>query len=81
MSDLHDEDFVIWTEQQATLSRRRAAGGLVNDAGLHWRNVAEEIEALGVDTRSAIVDGLVAPDAADAALALVDRSTNHSWPR
>ena len=32
MSDLYDQDFTLWTEQQATLLRRRAAGELVNDA-------------------------------------------------
>ena len=47
MSDLYDEDFILWTEQQATLLRRRADGDLVNDAELHWRNLAEEIEAVG----------------------------------
>ena len=37
MSDLYDEDFTLWTEQQATLLRRRAAGELTNDAALDWR--------------------------------------------
>lgn len=47
MSDLYDEDFILWTEQQATLLRRRADDDLVNDAELDWRNLAEEIEAVG----------------------------------
>jgi hypothetical protein len=51
MSDLYDEDFVLWTERQATLLRRRAAGDLVNDAELDWQNLAEEIEAVGGNTR------------------------------
>src|SRR5690242_15979423 len=51
MSDLYDEDFVIWTERQATLLRRRAAGELVNDVELDWGNLAAEIEALGGNTR------------------------------
>jgi uncharacterized protein DUF29 len=51
MSDLYDEDFTRWTEQQATLLRRRAVGDLVNDAELDWRNLAEEIEAVGGNTR------------------------------
>jgi hypothetical protein len=51
MSDLYDEDFILWTEQQATLLRRRADGDLVNDAELDWRNLAEEIEAVGGNTR------------------------------
>ena len=51
MSDVYDEDFVLWTEQQATLLRRRAAGELVNDVELDWLNLAEEIEAVGRNTR------------------------------
>ena len=51
MSDLYNEDFTLWTEQQATLLRRRAAGELVNDAELDWLNIAEEIESVGGNTR------------------------------
>ena len=51
MSDLYDEDFILWTEQQATLLRRRAAGELINDTELDWQNLAEEIEAVGGNTR------------------------------
>jgi Domain of unknown function DUF29 len=51
MSDLYDQDFTLWTEHQAALLRRRAAGGLANDADLDWQNIAEEIEALGGNTR------------------------------
>jgi hypothetical protein len=51
MCDLYDEDFVLWTEHQATLLRRRAAGELINDAELDWLNLAEEIEAVGGNTR------------------------------
>ena len=51
MSDLYDQDFVLWIEQQVTLLRRRAAGELVNDTELDWRNLAEEIEAVGGNTR------------------------------
>jgi hypothetical protein len=51
MSDLYDEDFTLWTEQQAELLRRRAAGELVNDADLDWQNIAEEIESVGGNTR------------------------------
>jgi len=32
MSDLYDDDIVEWSERQADLLRRRAAGKLVNDA-------------------------------------------------
>jgi Domain of unknown function DUF29 len=51
VSDLYDEDFVLWTERQAALLRRRAGGELVNDAELDWQNLAEEIEAVGGSTR------------------------------
>ena len=51
MSGLYDEDFALWTEQQAVLLRRRADGERVNDDALDWRNIAEEIEAVGGNTR------------------------------
>jgi hypothetical protein len=59
MSDLYDEDFILWTEQQATLLRRRAAGELINDAELDWQNLAEEIEAVGGNTRRELRHRLV----------------------
>lgn len=51
MNDLYDTDVVLWSERQAALLRRRAAGDLVNDADLDWHNVAEEIEAVGRSAR------------------------------
>ena len=51
MSDLYDEDFTLWTERQASLLRRRAAGELVNEAELDWLNIAAEIESVGGNTR------------------------------
>jgi len=48
MSD-YETDFVAWTENQAELLRRRAAGELVND--MDWANLAEEIEAVGRSER------------------------------
>lgn len=50
MSDLHDTDVVIWSERQAALLRRMAAGERVNDQ-VDWENVAEEIEALAISDR------------------------------
>lgn len=47
MSDLYETDFLLWTERQAELLRRRAAGELVNDADLDWPNIAEEIDSSG----------------------------------
>ena len=50
MSDYYT-DLLIWSERQAALLRRRAAGELVNDADIDWPNVAEEIESLGRSER------------------------------
>lgn len=50
MSD-YDTDISIWSERQGELLRRRAIGELVNEAELDWRNIAEEIEALGKSDR------------------------------
>jgi hypothetical protein len=47
MSDLYEDDILLWSERQADLLRRRAAGELVNDAALDWSNIAEEIEDVG----------------------------------
>jgi hypothetical protein len=46
MSDLYDTDIVTWSEQQAALLRRLAAGERVNDQ-VDWGNVVEEIESVG----------------------------------
>ena len=46
MSD-YDTDILLWSEHQAELLRRRAAGELVNEAELDWPNIAEEIEDVG----------------------------------
>jgi Domain of unknown function DUF29 len=43
----YDTDILTWSEHQAELLRRRAAGELVNDTDLDWPNIAEEIEAVG----------------------------------
>jgi hypothetical protein len=46
MSD-YDTDILTWSEHQAELLRRRAAGELVNDAEMDWPNIAEEIKDVG----------------------------------
>jgi hypothetical protein len=58
MSDLYDEDIVLWSERQGELLRRRAAGELVNDAELDWRNIAEEIESMGRAERDQLISRL-----------------------
>jgi hypothetical protein len=47
MGDLYEDDFLLWSESQATLLRRLAAGERVNDRDLDWANLGEEIEAVG----------------------------------
>jgi Domain of unknown function DUF29 len=47
MSDTYEGDILIWSEHQAKLLRRIAAGELVNSADLDWPNIAEEIESVG----------------------------------
>jgi len=47
MADLYEGDILLWSERQADLLRRRAAGELVNEAELDWPNIAEEIESVG----------------------------------
>jgi hypothetical protein len=46
MSD-YDADILTWSERQAELLRRRAAGKRVDDAEVDWPNIAEEIESVG----------------------------------
>lgn len=46
MGELYETDALEWSEQQAALLRRLAAGEAVN-AAVDWENVAEEIEAMG----------------------------------
>ena len=53
MSELYDTDILQWSERQAELLRRRAAGELVNEAELDWLNIAEEIESVGRSERRA----------------------------
>src|ERR1700678_1035781 len=51
MNDRYDDDILQWTERQAALLRRRAAGELANDADLDWLNLAEEIESVGASQK------------------------------
>jgi len=44
--DLYDRDVLIWSEQQAELLRRLAAGERVNDA-VDWTNLIEEVQSVG----------------------------------
>ena len=46
MKDPYETDVVAWSERQADLLRRMAAGERVNDQ-VDWENVVEEIESVG----------------------------------
>ena len=52
MTSIYDLDFVGWTEQQAEALRTAARGG--SNQVVDWRNLAEEIEGLGISQRSAL---------------------------
>jgi hypothetical protein len=49
----YDTDTVLWSERQADLLRRLAAGERVNDQ-VDWENVAEEIDSVGRSQRIAL---------------------------
>jgi hypothetical protein len=57
MSD-YDTDIVEWSEHQAELLRRLAAGERINDQ-IDWENVIEEIESVGSEQRHAVESLLV----------------------
>jgi hypothetical protein len=43
---MYDDDILAWSEQQAALLRRVAAGETIN-AAVDWANVIEEVESVG----------------------------------
>jgi Domain of unknown function DUF29 len=49
----YDTDTLLWSERQADLLRRLAAGEKVN-AQVDWENVAEEIDSVGRSQRIAL---------------------------
>jgi hypothetical protein len=73
MSDLYDDDILLWSERQADLLRRRDAGELVNDAELDWSHIAEEIEDVGKSQVQAVESHLT--------LALLHDLKAEAWPR
>ncbi|MBV8092419.1 MAG: DUF29 domain-containing protein [Acetobacteraceae bacterium] len=58
----YDNDIVLWSEHQAALLRRLAAGERINDQ-VDWGNVIEEIESVGRSevkaVRSALLQALL----------------------
>jgi hypothetical protein len=50
MSDLYEDDILLWSERQAELLRQHAASARANDA-IDWPNIIEEIESVGNEQR------------------------------
>ena len=53
MSDLYDEDILLWSERQADLLRRIAAGYPMNERP-DWVNIIEEVESAGREQPHAV---------------------------
>ncbi len=71
MSDLYDADVLEWSEHQARLLRRHAAGEPVNERP-DWANIIEEVESVGRSQLSAVKSLLVQ--------ALVHDLKAEAWP-
>ncbi|MDQ2801748.1 MAG: DUF29 domain-containing protein [Pseudomonadota bacterium] len=72
MSDLYEADILTWSEEQAALLRRVAAGERNNNATLDWPNIVEEIESVGREQLHAVESLLVQ--------ALVHMLKAEAWP-
>jgi hypothetical protein len=53
MSDLYDDDILLWSERQADLLRRIAEGEPVNERP-DWPNIIEEVESVGREQLHAV---------------------------
>jgi Domain of unknown function DUF29 len=71
MSDLYDTDILEWSEHQAELLRRVAAGEPTNEAP-DWSNIIEEIESVGSEQLHAVTSLLTQ--------ALVHMLKAEAWP-
>ena len=71
MSELYDTDVLLWSEQQAALLRRLAAGERVNQQ-IDWENVVEEIESVGSEQLHAVESLLMQ--------ALAHMAKAEAWP-
>lgn len=67
----YDTDVLMWSERQAGLLRRIAAGERINDQ-IDWENVIEEIESVGSEQLHAVESLLVQ--------AIVHRLKALGWP-
>jgi hypothetical protein len=54
MSDLYETDILLWSDRQADLLRRVAAGERIDDEAPDWANIIEEIESVGREQRFAV---------------------------
>jgi Domain of unknown function DUF29 len=70
MSD-YDTDILVWSERQADLLRRVAAGEPVNETP-DWPNIIEEIESVGSEQRHAVESLLLQ--------ALIHMLKAEAWP-
>jgi hypothetical protein len=59
MSDLYDDDILLWSERQAALLRQAAAEPRTNQPTPDWANIIEEIEAVGRSELNAVRSLLV----------------------
>jgi hypothetical protein len=57
-NDLYDDDILWWSERQAELLRRVAAGETPNEAP-DWNNIIDEVESLGRSETRACTSALV----------------------
>ena len=66
----YETDALAWSEHQAALLRRLAAGERVND--LDWPNIIEEIESVGLSELHSVESLLIQ--------ALAHRLKSEAWP-
>jgi hypothetical protein len=71
MSSLYDVDILTWSERQADLLRRVAAGEAVNEPP-DWPNIIEEIESVGNEQLHAVTSNLLQ--------ALIHMLKAEAWP-
>ncbi|MBV8094654.1 MAG: DUF29 domain-containing protein [Acetobacteraceae bacterium] len=68
----YERDILLWSEHQAALLRRVAAGERINDQ-IDWENVIEEIESVGRSEVKAVRSALLQ--------ALLHDLKAEAWPR
>src|SRR5690242_7909631 len=71
--ELYDADILVWSEQQAALLRRVAAGERVNAPELDWPNIIEEVESVGLSELHAVESLLLQ--------ALIHMLKAEAWPQ